>query len=218
MANYKEIMDKVRQQRFEQDVAKVDDEYLRRFSNSAGSYLDSSKKQYDSLGYGNAYQSYLNRRDSYTDLDYRRRVIQEWSKRNPGKLTQQDTDFLDSFGQDSKGILDAFSGMRDYYAQFDSEDSYKQFLADQERWSKLTDGYDPTANQREGRSGWQKYQAAMANSPRADETQDPRHWWRQLGSYGIGTPDTALAQLNIFLLELLTALFSAFASTTLTAT
>lgn len=196
MASYEEICERVRQKRFEQEVAKVDNEYLRRFSESAGSYLDSAKKQYDSLGYGNAYQSYLNRRDSYNDLDYRRRVIQEWSKRNPGALDQQSTSWLDSFGKDSKGILDAFSGMQKYFSQFDSEDSYKQFLADQERWSKLTDGYDPTANAREGRAGWQRYQASLAGAPKQDATEDPKYWWRQLGSYGIGTPDTALAQLN----------------------
>ena len=83
---YEQLMQQARERRFEQEVAKVDDEYLRRFSESAGSYLDSAKQQYDGLGYGNAYQSYLNRRDSYTDLDYRRRVIQEWNKRNPGAL------------------------------------------------------------------------------------------------------------------------------------
>ena len=143
MANYKEIMDKVRQDRFEQDVAKVDEEYLRRFSESAGSYLDSAKSQYDGLGYGNAYQSYLNRRDSYTDLDYRRRVIQEWSKRNPGSLDQQSTTFLDSFGRDSKGILDSFYNAKDFFSLFESEDAYNgwrrkedfinQYLVDPEK-------------------------------------------------------------------------------------
>ena len=156
---YEELMQQARERRFEQDVAKVDDEYLRRFSESAGSYLDSAKKQYDGLGYGNAYQSYLNRRDSYTDLDYRRRVIQEWNKRNPGKLDQQSASWLDSFGKDSKGILDAFSGMQKYFSQFDSEEAYKQYLEDAERWSKLTGGYDPDKHRAQGIAAWHRYQA-----------------------------------------------------------
>ena len=128
MGKYDEIMDKVRQQRFEQDVAKVDDEYIRRFSESANSYLDSAQKDYDGLNYGNAYQSFLNRRDSYNDLDYRRRVIQEWNKRNGGGLDQKSTAFMDSFGRDSKSILDAFSGMRDYFSQFGSQEDYEKSL------------------------------------------------------------------------------------------
>lgn len=196
MGKYEEIMQRVREKRFEQELEKVDEEYLRRFSESAGSYLDSAQSQYEGLGYGNSYQSYLNRRDSFNDLDYRRRVIQEWSRRNPGALDQQSASWLDSFGKDSKGILDAFSGMRNYFAQFDSEDTYKQYLADQERWSKLTDGYNPTANQAAGQAGWRRYQAAQANAPKQDETNDPRHWWKQLSNLGFGSPDTAMIQLN----------------------
>ena len=207
MANYKEIMDKVRQDRFEQDVAKVDEEYLRRFSESAGSYLDSAKSQYDGLGYGNAYQSYLNRRDSYTDLDYRRRVIQEWSKRNPGSLDQQSTTFLDSFGRDSKGILDSFYNAKDFFSLFESEDAYNgwrrkedfinQYLADPEKAMSAMDYEDGWLREAQYRldskvldakdfPGYSKYRSTMADS----------RWDKAWSQYSMGYNDLTYEFIN----------------------
>lgn len=207
MSKFEEIRQQVREKRFEQDVAKVDDEYLRRFSESAGSYLDSAKQQYDSLGYGNAYQSYLNRRDSYTDLDYRRRVIQEWSKRNPGKLTQQDTDFLDSFGQDSKSVLDSFYNASDFFSLFESEDAYNgwrrkedfinQYLADPEKAMSAMDYEDDWRREAQYRldsqvldakdfPGYSKYVSTMSDS----------RWDRAWSQYNMGYNDLTYEFIN----------------------
>lgn len=207
MAKYNEIMDKVRQKRFEQDVAKVDDEYLRRFSESAGSYLDSAKSQYDGLGYGNAYQSYLNRRDSYNDLDYRRRVIQEWNKRNPGKMDQQSTTFLDSFRKDSKGILDSFYNAKDFFSLFESENAYNgwrrkedfinQYLVDPEKamanmdyendWlSEARYRLDSKVLDAKDFPGYSKYRSTMADS----------RWDKAWSQYNMGYNDLTYEFIN----------------------
>ena len=207
MGKYEEIMQRVREKRFEQEVAKVDNEYLRRFSESAGSYLDSAKSQYDGLGHGNAYQSYLNRRDSYTDLDYRRRVIQEWNKRNPGKLDQQSASWLDSFGRDSKGILDSFYNAKDFFSLFESEDAYNgwrrkedfinQYLADPEKAMSAMDYEDGWLREAQYRldskvldakdfPGYSKYRSTMADS----------RWDRAWSQYNMGYNDLTYEFIN----------------------
>jgi N12 class adenine-specific DNA methylase len=204
---YEQLMQQARERRFEQDVAKVDDEYLRRFSESAGSYLDSAKKQYDGLGYGNAYQSYLNRRDSYTDLDYRRRVIQEWNKRNPGNLDQQSASWLDSFGKDSKGILDSFYNAKDFFSLFESEDAYNgwrrkedfinQYLADPEKAMSAMDYEDGWLREAQYRldsqvldakdfPGYSKYRSTMADS----------RWDKAWSQYSMGYNDLTYEFIN----------------------
>ena len=137
-STYEELKDRARQKRFDDDVRKVDSSYIDLFVDTANRFFDSAEEDYGKVGWGNAYQSYLTRRDSYSDLEYRRSVIQKWMEDNKDRLDADSyrnlSGSLEIFGTNASGIVDNFSKARDFYSQFDTEDDYDAFVAQQEEY------------------------------------------------------------------------------------
>ena len=143
-----ELRERLGAKRFEEDVRNVDSSYIDRFVSSANSYFGSAGEAFDKVGWGNATQAYLIRRDSFNDLDYRRSVIQKWMENNREQMDLESYrsfyESLENFGVDAPSILDSFSGARDFYNQFETEDDYLAYLDYQEK-SK----FDLAAGQKE---------------------------------------------------------------------
>ena len=130
--SFDDLRARAKQEKFDEDVGRVDDSYITLFLDTADSYLSSAEKDYGEVGFSNAYQSYLNRRDRLEDLEYRRDVISKYLENNRDSLDEDSynglSDTLSRFGTDASNILEAFSGAKDYYSQWDTEEEYLSFV------------------------------------------------------------------------------------------
>ena len=126
--SFQDIKKRASEEKFEAEVKKVDSSYIDSFLESANRFYDTAQEDYDKVGWGNASTTYMNRRDTYNNLDYKRRVIQKWMEANQGSFDADSyksfSDSLAQFGTGASGILDSFSKAREFYSQFDSEDAY----------------------------------------------------------------------------------------------
>ena len=129
--SYEEIKEKVRQERYSEDSAKVDGTYIQSFLDDAHGYLSDSQKELEGMDWGKA-TSYTTRDNQYAkskDLNYRGNLINYWLENNKDKLdsktytelTKVLSEYQSGFGQAD----DAYKQYRDYYSQWDSEDSYQ---------------------------------------------------------------------------------------------
>ena len=153
--SFQDIKKRASEEKFEAEVKKVDSSYIDSFLESANRFYDTAQEDYDKVGWGNASTTYMNRRDTYNNLDYKRRVIQKWMEANQGSFDADSyksfSDSLAQFGTGASGILDSFSKAREFYSQFDSEDAYNlwkyredyisAYQADPEK-ATATFGYD----------------------------------------------------------------------------
>ena len=130
--SFDDLRARAKQEKFDEDVGRVDDSYITLFLDTADSYLSSAEKDYGEVGFSNAYQSYLNRRDRLEDLEYRRDVISKYLENNRDSLDEDSynglSDTLSRFGTDASKVLEAFSGANDYYSQWDTEEEYRSFV------------------------------------------------------------------------------------------
>ena len=129
--SFQDIKKRASEEKFEAEVGKVDSSYIDSYLESAKRFYDSAQEDYDKVGWGNASTTYMHKRDTYNDLDYKRKAIQKWLESNQGSFDadyyKSFSDSLAQFGAGASSILDSFSKAREFYSQFDSEDSYNSW-------------------------------------------------------------------------------------------
>lgn len=127
---------RAKQRRYDEDAQKVDDSYIDTFFNDAMDFLDGNAARYTGLNWGNASTTYQDVSASWTDLDYRRNVVQKWLELNKDYLDQtyfnDASEFLKTLDSDAQNHLSVFKNEKDYYSQWDTEEDYNAYIRNQE--------------------------------------------------------------------------------------
>ena len=125
--SYEEIRKRYGLTSSELDV--VDSDYINAFISDANSFLGSAENDYNSVGWGSAFDTYLNKKDSWNDLSSRANLVRKWLNNYKSQL---DTKTYDELSKSISAILEggdsvigSFRNASDFYEQFDTEDSYK---------------------------------------------------------------------------------------------
>ena len=140
-SSYKELKNKAKQERFDEDVKKVDSSYINLFADTTNSFLKSAKDESEKVGWGNASASYKNRLNSYKDLDYRQRVIKTWLDSNRGNLDETSYDrvssLINTYTSNASSVLNWFKDTKDHYSQWATEDEYNKWKKESEEYEAL---------------------------------------------------------------------------------
>ena len=155
--------------------------------------LESYRQRINSGGYLSAddLSSYRTALDSYVETSTGLRGI---SKAFGQGEMDDDTAWADTISQMETG----YKGISDYYSQWKTEADFKvameQAKANEQRMAELTNGYDPTKHQQEGKAGWEDYVAYQEQkAQKAESTPEEKQWWETLLGYlGDVGSDTSL--------------------------
>ena len=155
--------------------------------------LESYRQRINSGGYLSAddLSSYRTALDSYVETSTGLRGI---SKAFGQGEMDDDTAWADTISQMETG----YKGISDYYSQWKTEADFKvameQAKANEQRMAELTNGYDPTKHQQEGKAGWEDYVAYQEQkAQKAESTPQEKQWWETLLGYlGDVGSDTSL--------------------------
>jgi hypothetical protein len=119
------------------DTSGVDQKYIDTFFTDANNYLSSAEKDFESVGWGNASSSFDSRNAAWSDLSARADTINAWLYKNRSNMKEEDYSnlykTLDDFRTSGSSVLDSFGSARDYYAQWESEDAYNNWYAEEQR-------------------------------------------------------------------------------------
>ena len=131
-----QIKDKLKNEGFS-----LDNSYIESFINDANSFFDTVEKDYSGLGWGNASSVYNSRQSTWNDLDSRSRAISAWLEHNKDSLDSDAYkslyDTIENIKSGATSTLDAFRQAKDYYAQWDTEDAYKAYEAQQKEYDRV---------------------------------------------------------------------------------
>ena len=184
-------------QRYEQnkyynslDTSGVNDSYISSFLSDSEKFLGSAQDIYSNLGYSNASSAYESISNTWKDLDTRRNTIIGWLYKNRNSLDEETyksvTKSLDSFNTDAQSIIGSFEKALNEYSQFESEDSYNEYV---NRYKK----YGELASSPEAATGFQKYLSDKeAETQAAIQAEEDKAWWEKLLGYLGDAQDTTL--------------------------
>lgn len=114
----------------------VDEDYVNTFVTDAQKFLGSADWKYKNTGWSNASSSYDDIYSTSTDLSQRSGYIRAWLNANKSKMSEEDYNnyisFLDDFEKGSANVVETFSGAKEYYSKFKSEDDYNAALKNYE--------------------------------------------------------------------------------------
>ena len=120
----------------------VNEDFINTFITDANSFLESAEKDYGSVGWGNASSSYDSRYNSWKDIYSRSVAIRRWIDNNRRNLDEDTynslSEALTSYNSGVSSTLDAFKNAKDYFGQWETEDAYNTYAAEQE-WLKSDD-------------------------------------------------------------------------------
>ena len=141
---YDELKEEVRQKRFQEDVSKVDQDYLNLFVDTANDFFSSAQSD---IGWDNAVSVYQKSQSTLKDLDYRRSVISSWLASNKDSLEPDAykslSDSMSLFSSDSSKVMSYLSEAKDYYDKDKNLDAYLAYVDHQNKM-----GYDLDAGQK----------------------------------------------------------------------
>ena len=164
----------------------VDDNFINTFLSDSSKYFEDARKDYDSLGYGNASSIYSSHFDRLKDLRKRQMAISQYMRENKDSFT---TDYYDAFVSELGGYKDAFEGYenafkstRDYYSQWDSEDAYNNAMA---KWQDYYDRWGHYADEVDYDT-WSSKGAGIAN-PTIEEAENAGYFFgKRIGGADVG--------------------------------
>ena len=164
-ATYEELKKKAKQERFEEDVKKVDDSYINLFVNTANSFLKSASEESGKVGWGNASATYDDRYNAYKDLDYRQRVISTWLDANKASIPEDSykdmLGLIGSYNNSTNSVVRWFKDTKDFYSQWDTEEDYN-FWKDH--------------STQEGRQNWYADLQSKLDKLKADRAAENSSW------------------------------------------
>jgi hypothetical protein len=114
----------------------VTKDYINTFVSDANNFFGTVEEEYNSLGWSNASSAYDTRRNTWQDLETRAGYIGKWLEQNKGIIDEETynslSSTLDSIESNGAPLVKSFMDVRDFYAQFDTEDAYNE-------WRKVED-------------------------------------------------------------------------------
>ena len=155
--------------------------------------LEKYRQRINSGGYLSAddLSSYRTALDSYVETSTGLRGIAK-------AFGQGEMDDDDKWSDTISQMETGYKGISDYYSQWKTEADFKvameQAKANEQRMAELTNGYDPTKHQQEGKAGWEDYVAYQEQkAQKAESTPQEKQWWEMLLGYlGDVGSDTSL--------------------------
>lgn len=120
----------------------VDEDFINTFIKDANTFLGSIENQYNSVTWGNASSAYNTVSTTWKDLSSRANTVSAWLNRNKDNVDEETykrlASSLDSISNNSSSAVKAFESLKNYYAQWDSEDAYNSwYKTEEERNSVL---------------------------------------------------------------------------------
>ena len=117
----------------------VNDEYINTFISDVNSFFKGTEDTYKGIGWGNASSVYDSTNSTWQGLKTRQDTIRAWLYKNKSRLTEDSykslSETLDSIDSGASSILSGFEGMKNFYGQFETEDSYNKWKANED-WKK----------------------------------------------------------------------------------
>ena len=190
---FEELVDQGSQMRMQEEVSKVDSDYINSFLDSSNSFFESAGKDYESAGWDNASLLYRKNQSVLDDLNHRREVIGKWMDANRGSLDDETykhlTSVLTDFSRNTGSVMEALTGARDFYDRDKNQDAYLQYVDHQNKM-----GYDLGAGQKKIDDLTRAME--LAKTMKKDSYSDPsanrharREYQRILENYGLTGED-----------------------------
>ena len=119
------------------DTSGVDQKYIDSFMNDSNAFLTTAEKDHGGLGWGSASSAYESRNKTWQDLNTRADTIGAWLYKNRNTIDPDTyaslTKSLGEIRSGGSSVVDAFKGAADYYSQWDTEDAYNAWYAEEKR-------------------------------------------------------------------------------------
>lgn len=169
--------------------------YLSDAYNFSDRAVSDYNSQYSNITWGNAASTLAERESALSDLNTRGAAIGEWLKKNErGNIDQRTYNMISgiagSFGDYGSSTLENYKMLKDYYAQWDSEEAYNEEKRQQDLIEEQLKDY----NAESGKEGYDSYISAQEELKRKEkEQQNNEAWYEKLGRWLSGsTADTSL--------------------------
>lgn len=134
---FEELVEQGKQARMQEDIGKVDSDYINSFLDSSNSFFSSVGKDYEGIGWDNASSIYRKNQGVYDDLTYRRDIIGRWLSENRDSLDddtqRQLTSVLSDFTYGSGEAMKALGQARDFYDRDKNQDAYLAYVDHQNK-------------------------------------------------------------------------------------
>ena len=119
------------------DTSGVDQKYIDSFIKDSNAFLTTAEKDHGGLGWGTASSAYESRNTTWQDLNARADTIGAWLYKNRDSIDRETYDSLNTSLEDIRrsgsSVMDAFKNAMDYYSQWDTEDAYNAWYAEEQR-------------------------------------------------------------------------------------
>lgn len=164
------------------DTSGVNDEYINTFISDANNFFGGAEKTYNGMNWGNASSVYDSTNNTWQELKKRKDVLDAWLYQNKSRLTEDSyknlSETLSSIDSSASSILGGFENAKNFYGQFETEDSYNQWKVEEEKKKELMESEDFKS-----KSGYV--------STKADT-----FWDRIWSQYGLGYEDLTYEYIN----------------------
>ena len=165
-------------------VSGIDQDYINAFITDVNKFFSTADDDFKSLEWGTASSLYTAKRSTWNDLDVRATHIGEWLNRNKGKLDEDTynnvSEALKSYRSEATSVIDSFKKAKDYYSQWNSEDSYNDWYSKNKRIFDLQDSAKSASDFDE----YSKKGASIENP-----TMKEAEGWMSIGDWRLGGED-----------------------------
>lgn len=126
------------------DISDVNDDYIKSFMADSQKYFDDAQGMYDAINWGNASTTYDERNASWQALAERANKVGAYYYRNRKKYKNYDdiASSIDEILSGGANQLTSFSNLKDYYSQWDSQEAYDTWKAEDDLYNSIRKNYD----------------------------------------------------------------------------
>lgn len=139
----KSILDR-RRNYMSTDISDVNDDYIKSFMVDSQKYFNDAQGIYDAINWGNASTTYDERNASWQALAERANKVGAYYYRNRKKYKNYDdiASSIDEILSGGANQLTSFSNLKDYYSQWDSQEAYDTWKAEDDLYNGIRKNYD----------------------------------------------------------------------------
>ena len=128
------------------DVSGVNDEYINTFISDTNNFFKSAEETYKGIEWNNASSIYDSTNTTWQDLKKRKDVLDAWLYKNKSNLTEEGykslSESLNSIDSGVTSLLGDLESKKNFYGQFETEDSYKQWKAKEDEKQAILNAED----------------------------------------------------------------------------
>ena len=128
------------------DTSSVNDEYINTFISDVNNFFKGTEETYNSIGWGNASSVYDSTNKTWQGLKTRQDTINAWLYKNRNNLTEESykslSDTMSSIDSGASSILGGFADAKKFYGQWETEDSYNKWKANEDWKAEMKSAED----------------------------------------------------------------------------